>query len=685
MTILDSAGSTSARGVERRRLSLSSVVLALPAVALLAAWLGWPIVDGGYFPRDWYPVGLGLVGVLAVVVAGNPAMPNRRAARVALGLFAALVAWNLLSIAWAEAPGRAWEAADKLLLYLTVAFIAALLRWTPAGAAAVLGAWAVGIGVACLVPLVDSLISSDLTEFFAAKRLDQPLGYAGASAALAAIGVWPALALSSRRGTPWPIQGAFLGLSVFLVGYSLLFQSRGSVLGLVAMIPVFVLLAPDRGRVAVRLVIAAGGLALALGPVLDVYSVAVDDGDVAGALDGAAAALGLGTGLAALAGALAALAERRVLRTARASRVLRRAAVTAVGALAVAAVALAAANAGNIANRVGDRWQAFETGRSESHALRIASTDDPQRYDYFRVALDAWRDDPVVGTGAGGFETVYAAQRREEKHSRYVHDIWLRFLSETGAIGALLFVALVVVVVSGLVSMRRREREPRVASIVAASIAVLGTFLVHASLDWIDEFPAIAAPALALPFLAFGVAAPPPRSGTRVRSQTAGAAAVLAVAAMLALAGASLAVPYLALRYTERAALRWRAEPREAFDDLARAAAINTLSSQPLLLEGTIATELGRDRRARRAYERALARERSWYPYFELAMLDAHAGRIRSARGRIGVASRLNTRDPILAEVRRRILHGDPVDPRAVHREIREAIQRRFYALQPNP
>src|SRR2546429_5661691 len=69
-----------------------------------------------------------VVALLCVmVVAGHRARLGSRSANVALALFGAFAAWNLLSILWAGSRASALEAGGGLLLYLATAWGIALL------------------------------------------------------------------------------------------------------------------------------------------------------------------------------------------------------------------------------------------------------------------------------------------------------------------------------------------------------------------------------------------------------------------------------------------------------------------------------------------------------------------------------------------------------------------------------
>jgi tetratricopeptide (TPR) repeat protein len=192
---------------------------------------------------------------------------------------------------------------------------------------------------------------------------------------------------------------------------------------------------------------------------------------------------------------------------------------------------------------------------------------------------------------------------------------------------------------------------------------------VHASFDWLDRIPAIAAPALAAPFIALRVAARPP-APRPARSVVRGWAPVAAVAVVSAVAAVALVVPWLAVRYEDRALARWRADPDGALADFDRAARANPLDPQPLLSKATVALRLERPQLARAAFRDALAVEEGWYAHLELALMDAHDGRFAAARRRLERASALNAHDPLLASARERIAARERIDPVAFNREV---------------
>jgi hypothetical protein len=151
---------------------------------------------------------------------------------------------------------------------------------------------------------------------------------------------------------------------------------------------------------------------------------------------------------------------------------------------------------------------------------------------------------------------------------------------------------------------------------------------------------------------------------------------------LLACAIAALALPYLSLRYTDRAAASYRSDPAGAARDLDRARDLNPLSIRPDLTEAAIALETLRNDDAARAYRRALDIEDNWYAHFELALLASNIGRRALAEAEMERALQLNGRDPLLKEIRRAIRRGRRLDPIEVHRRIEADTRERFHSLR---
>jgi tetratricopeptide (TPR) repeat protein len=300
---------------------------------------------------------------------------------------------------------------------------------------------------------------------------------------------------------------------------------------------------------------------------------------------------------------------------------------------------------------VSERWEEFkseEEALPDENASRLAQRNSDKRYDYWRVSLNALADAPAGGVGAGGFEREYIEHRRHAKPSQAAHSIWFRALSETGLVGAALLLLLVATLAAGLARAWRLGDGARAAAAAAAGVG--GYFLVHASFDWLELFPALAAPALG--FALAAMVAAEPVGGVKPRRLVSAAALVAATAAL-----ASLALPYLSLRLVD------------AGRDLDLAADLDPLSPDPHLARGTLALRRADFTEAERAFRRALEVEDGWYPHFQLALLASREGRRAEAQSEIELAGRLNPPDPLVKRAAELIADGKRIDPRAVDRD----------------
>ena len=639
----------------------------------------WVPPSGAYFPDAWYPSALGAAALLVLTaIATGRALPQVRAARVALLGFAGLVALNYVSMLWAGAPGDALDAANKLLLYLAVAWTVSLVSMTPNSLTMLLAVWSLGVAAFCAVGLIQATGAARLDSFFFDQRYSDPLAYPNATAALAIMGMWPALILSARREIPAWIRVGLSAVAVFLADFAFLPQSRAALVGLVLTAPLVLALSANRVALLARAAVVGGALALSIPRTIHLDQTISADRPAAPALGHAASGMLLTTIAALVVGSLLVLAEARLRSSGYPIRgagdVGRRGAIV----LASAALAVVAGGAIIVTPAIGSAIRSvWKSGKTDAGtgSTRLFSGTPEERFDYIRVAVHIFESAPVLGIGAGNFGRRYDSLRHFQKHSQYVHNLPLRVLSETGVVGLALLVTIVAALAIGLLgAVRELDGVGRACAV--AAFAVAAYFFVHASVDWVDEYPVLAAPALALPLAAIGLRTPKRRaSASRVtarlprlpsgrlnpRAVRAGAFALL----LVTYAGVmvALSAPYLETRYVERAFATFRSRPSGAYHDLSRAASLNPFSAEPLISEGTIALSLDDSSRARSAFERAIRRQPSWYAYLELALLDAQAGQFNAALTQVSHAASLDRDDPVLTEARSEILRHKQIDP----------------------
>ena len=660
-----------ARGAERLSATGRSAIAFVPAIGILAVWAALMPADGGYFARDWIPAGIliALLWLVAVIGGGRLAPPGWPV-RAALGALAGLVGLAFLSVLWAESQATAWATASQFMTVVLAVWTLALVPWRALPVQLLMGAFGLAAAVALGGSLLSATGAEDLTGRFVDGRWAQPIGYPNGLGNFGFFAALPVLAVSAAPGRHWVLRALMVALAAFLAGCALLPQSRGSLVGVVIGCVALVALSPLRWRMAARLAIVAGALAVFSGPILDLYDAATRGTGVGDAVDEAARSIVLATLLAGIAGVVVALAESRVRVP---ERFLRTAGIVVLALLALGGTVAVAANAGRIerfADRQREAWSnpgpPEFAAEPQAGTSRLLSDNPLQRYAYWHVALDAFAERPLVGAGAGGFEARYTRVRQERKYSSFPHSLFLRTLAEGGLIGALGVLLLIgAVLVALLRGLRRASTDDRL--VTAGALAAAVCFLVHAQLDWLEEFPSLAGPALGF-LIAAMVLRRGPVPVPRLSWPDVAGAGVLAVVALLV-----LVPPYAALRYRERASAVWRTDAALAYRDLARARALDPLSDKAHLSEGTIALQRREYDRARSAFEGAVAREDAWLAHFELALIDAAQGDRVAAMRQLERAAAQNPQEPAIAAAREEIESGEVVDPVRLNRRLFES------------
>ena len=652
---------TRARGAGR----LAAAVPFVPAALVAAIWVVWGIRDGGYFPSQWYPAGLLAAALLLTLAVARPRgafAPSP--ATLALVLFTAWTAWNAVSLLWTDAPGAGREETSKLLVVVLMAAAIAATPWRPRSAVVLLGAWAAAIAAVAAVDLASFALSARPEAWVLEGRYLGPTGYANGSAALGALAFWPLLAIAARPATPEPLRVLALPAAIVAILWALLPQSRGTMLAAGLVVFLFVALSPNRVRVVTRLLIVGGALLLCVPALFDVYTASREGRPLGPVVDDAAIRVAVATALALAASFALVGVENRYRPGERAVARLRRATLVA-GVLVVLGGAVAAvATFDRLGNEIETRWDTFASDASVENTqtgARLGQVIADKRYDYWNVALDGFRDAPVIGIGAAGFEPLYTANKNYPKHSRYVHLIWLRALSETGVIGLALLAGSLLAALGALVRARIRGPAENGAAIAAAA-ALSVAFFLQCGLDWLEEVPALLAPAVCLPLAAARASVSCDRRATLLRAAPWGVLAVVAAVALVP--------PYLAVRHLDRGDELRANDPRAALEAYERAAGADPLSLTPHIRTGFVGLELEDPALARRGFEAALDVQEDWVAHFELGLLDLQAGRFAQADERLARAAELNRNDPMITDAQTAAAERERVDPVEFNRQI---------------
>lgn len=643
----------------RLRPHLAALVPGLIAVALM---LVWAVHDGGFDRDTWYWGALLILALLAGCLVLGLRRPLPRATRGALVLFGLYVAWSYASVAWAESPGAALDGSNRALLYLLVFTLLTLLPWTAEGALAALLAFAIGIGAIAVVLLFRLAAGDHIVGLLVDGRIASPTGYYNASAALFLTQALVSVGLASRRELPAPLRGLLIALAGAGLQLGVVGQSRGWLFTLPIVLVLAAVLARDRLRVAGAAVIPAVVTLIPVHRLLHIYDAAQTPGLHAAATRAGQESLLLLL-VAFVGGTLLAWGDR-LRRPRRSSPVRHRllgGTVVVVVLLAGGAGALAVTH-GHPGTFISRQWRGFsheQSANTGSHFTDVGSG----RYDFWRVALDAVRSHPVGGLGQDNFADYYVRRRHTPEEPAWTHSLELRLLAHTGIVGILSFAGFLGCALAAALGARRRG-SPLTAAVAAIALLPLVDWLVHGSIDWFWEMPALSGPALGFLGMAGALspaaaAAPEPRRSIVPRPLVAILAAVAGIAATLA-----LGIPYLAVREESIAANVRATDPAGALADLSTAARLNPLDSQPATTAGVIALQAGRYGVARQRFRQALGRDRgNWLSWLGAGLAASALGDRGSARHDFTIAHAINGRQPVTGLALSRVDGHHPVTP----------------------
>jgi hypothetical protein len=458
-------------------------VYATAAGLLLAGPTALAFFSGGFFAEPQVIAAIVAWSfVIALAVTGPTPLPASRSGRVAVAGLVLLTAWSAISIAWAPLGGAASHDVERLVLYVAAALAAAgtlrdrrALRLVEpslaAGAAIVIGYGLAGR----LLPDIVGLARSQT----AGGRLEQPITYWNAEGALAAMGFILCARLAGDVTRPIAVRALAAAAAPALGAGVYLTYSRGAIAVAVLGLLVLLALAPSRAQLLAVALAGATGVAAAA------WSAAFPG---VAALDGSHAAR---DGLAVLAGLLA-LAAVAALLTHRHARVAEHAPprwMRWLGPASLAAIVLVTLGLalGGLAERpdAGDP----ASGAKPERLTSVSSN----RYEYWRVGLEAFGRKPIAGLGSGGFRVFWLQERTISESVANAHSLEVETAAELGLVGLLALALLV----GGVIAAVRAALLRSAAAAAGPSAALLAWFL-HASIDWDWQLPAVSLPAIVL-------------------------------------------------------------------------------------------------------------------------------------------------------------------------------------------
>jgi hypothetical protein len=675
-----------APAVARRRLpSLSAIDRAALPDDLRAIFAGglavflmifWSVDDGGTDAGTWYwGALLTLAGVAALLVLTRGALSGLPgAAKIALGCFALYVGWSYLSMTWAAYSGLALQGANRALLYLLMFTLLAAVPWRRRTALLVLGAYGAGIGVIAIAFLFRFALGDNVPGLFLDGRLDSPTGYFNSNAALFTIGGLVAIALAARRGLPSGMRGLYAAFAAADLMLAFTPQSRGWLFTL-PLVGVFsVLVAGERLRCIAVAIAAAAATLVDIHPLLHLFQVATPHQLTQNAIHAGK------IGLLSCAGVFAVVTLLAMVESARGRRPLSPAVrrVLGGGAVVVALVAMAGGlwvvSQHHPASFISREWRGFTSEptntATSNHFLEVGSG----RYDIWRSAVEAFRAHPLGGLGQDNFGDWYLTHRHTIEEPLWPHSLELRLLASTGIVGFLLFAGFLVAALIAAIGARRRPIDGD-RMLVGAALLPLGVWLIHGSIDWFWEFPALSGPALGFLGMAVGSRArqAPEPGAVPTRSRRRLPAPATAVVGALALGAATvvLGFPYLAVRKLNIGIDQSHNSVSASLTDFRSSHRLNPLMSDPGTLGGSVALVNGRYAAAAGFYRQATSLEPGdWIAWLGRGLAASMQGQVDQARAAYRVAMRLDDDQLAVRDAWKRVGTQHPLTPTEAFDEI---------------
>jgi O-antigen ligase len=622
----------------------------LPGAAVAAA-VFWTSYDGGsYDILDrgtivvcvWWALALGLT------LRIWPLERIPRSAVLAGGLLAALTLLTGLSAFWADSSERALREGLRTALYLGIFLLTVF-----ASRAALRRGWIGGIAAGISGIAVVALLGRFFPQVFdgpqelarllpaAERRLSYPVDYWNGLGTLLAFGVPLLLFLAvwSRRHIAAGLAAGCVPLHIAAI---YLTSSRGASIALALGLIVVLALTDERWATAGAMLVCGVGSGAALGIVLaypDIVEVPLESG--AAERDGGKVAILLAV-VAAGTGIAYGFLHGRSLPVGAAAR--RRFGIALVAtALALLVVGLATADPRQRFENFKEIPPGYERISVREH---LFSGSGGGRWQLWNAGVDQWREDPLLGDGAGTFEAWWLEHASVPLFVRDAHSLYIEAAAELGLVGLVLVLMLVgLVVVTGVRRSLASAREARAAAAALTGVAVV--FALEAGVDWIWEVTSVCAVFVVVMGLLTGPATVPDLEPRPLRRSAWPLRAGVIVAALSLLAAQVLVIlSTLEVRRSQAAAER--GDVASAVDRARSARRLEPWAASPRLQLALAYEQAGELSAAHEAIEQALGRDATdWKLWLVAARIETRLGLPEAAEASLDEAMRLNPRSAL--------------------------------------
>jgi O-antigen ligase len=600
----------------------------------------------------WWAIMLAGLAGLVEIESLSPA------SRWVASALAGLTAWTFVSTYWSSSAEVSIAELDRMLLYLGLFLLVALLVRP-----GMIDNWANGLACGISAVAVVALASRFFPSLFSERglatflpaaqtRLSFPLGYWNGLAIFCALAVPLLLRISLVAQEPL-LRGVALAPLPANAAVIFLASSRGGVAALAIGTVVFVVASPRRWALVATVAVAAGGSAAAIAVLLARPELA--NGPLAGhtARSEGRSAAWLIVLVCLVTAACFALVCRRWPAPLVPSEGFGRGVVIALLFLMLVGVA--------VAHPI-RRFDAFKASPEAYHLsgsggfvrAHLLSGNGSGRWQFWASAIDEWRTAPWIGRGAGSFEAWWAAHGTLGVFVKDAHSLYLETLGELGIIGlALLLAALVGGIVAGVARIKRTTGNVRITT--ASLLAVLIAYVVAAAIDWIWELTVVSI--VAVVCLALLVQTPIPRSArgratTRSpirRRRSAALGLVSVVAALAILIEVDQLLSQTAIRNSQAAAAHHQLS--HAFQDAVDARNLQPWAATPYLQAALVSELQGRLVTASDAIDKATVRAPDdWRLWLVRARIETKRGLIQAAVKSLHRAQELNPRSPLFVQ-----------------------------------